>query len=92
MDTKVKAEIVTDFVEMFAGLEPNMYEDFFQYNDLGIPLAIAYQSNLCSLTPDGVVVLDETYNELLKALKAPTGDYESLDDIMAKLDEIEGKD
>ena len=91
MDTKVKSEIIVEFVQMFGGLE-NMYSEFFEYNDLGIPLAISHESNLCSLTPDGIIVLDETYKEMLKALQAPEGNYESLDDIMAKLDEIEGKD
>ena len=81
MDTKVKSEIIVEFVQMFGGLE-NMYSEFFEYNDLGIPLAISHESNLCSLTPDGIIVLDETYKEMLKALQAPEGNYESLADIL----------
>lgn len=85
MDNKVKAEIVTDFTKMFAGLE--VYQDFFEYNDLGVPLAIAVESDLCELNDKGIEVLDETYSELLKAVGAEPGDYAQLGDIISSVDD-----
>jgi len=81
VDTKVMSEIITDFVQMFGNLE-GIHEEFFEYNDLGIPLAIAHEADLCSITPQGIEVLTETYKELIKTLKAPEGNYESLADIL----------
>lgn len=75
------SEIIADFVQMFGGLD-GIHQEFFEYNDLGIPLAIAHESGLCNLTPSGVEILTETYNELLKALKTPEGNYETLADIL----------
>ena len=80
MDSKVKAEIITDFTKMFAGLD--IYNEFFEYNDLGVPLAIALEANLCILTDEGIEVIDETYLEAVKALEAPEGNYSSLDEII----------
>lgn len=85
MDNKVQAEIITDFTKMFAGLE--IYQDFFEYNDLGVPLAIAFEADLCTLTQQGVEVISETYDELIKALQAPAGEYSALDEIIAAAEE-----
>ena len=84
MDSKVKAEIITDFTKMFAGLD--IYNEFFEYNDLGVPLAIALEANLCVLTDEGIEVIDETYLEALKVLGAPEGNYSSLDEIIEAAD------
>lgn len=84
MDSKVKAEIITDFTKMFAGLD--IYNEFFEYNDLGVPLAIALEANLCILTDEGIEVIDETYLEAVKALEAPEGNYSSLDEIIEAAD------
>lgn len=79
------AEIITDFVMRNA--ENKEYDDFFSYNDLGIPLAVAFNANLCTLNPDGRTILSETFVMLCERLKAnPDEEYEDLDDL---LDNIE---
>ena len=55
MELKTKAQIICDFVSENSN-EP-MAKDFFDYNDLGIPLALSVVSNLCVLTDDGKQIL-----------------------------------
>lgn len=85
MDNKIKAEIITDFV--VRNSEETKYDDFFAYNDLGIPLSVAFNAGLCTLNNEGNNMLDETYNLLCAELEVdPEQDYEDLDDL---LDNIE---
>jgi hypothetical protein len=85
VDNKVKAEIITDFV--VRNSEDEAYSEFFAYNDLGIPLAVAYNAGLCTLNDEGSKMLDETYELLCAELEAdPKQDFEDLDDL---LDNIE---
>lgn len=81
MSDKIVAEIITDFVMRFSG--DKNYTDFFAYNDLGLPLAVAFNANLCELTTKGEEVLDETWSLLCEKLDAPAnGDYDDLDDLL----------
>lgn len=85
MDSKVKAEIITDFV--VRNSEEDKYSDFFAYNDLGIPLSVAFNAGLCTLNDEGNKMLDETYELLCGELEADhEQDYDDLDDL---LDNIE---
>ncbi len=85
MENKLKAEIITDFVVRNSGDE--QYTDFFAYNDLGLPLAVAYNAGLCTLNDEGNNILDETYNMLCEELGADSEkEFDDLDDL---LDSIE---
>ena len=85
MENKVKAEIVTDFV--VRNSEDEAYSEFFAYNDLGIPLAVAYNAGLCTLNDEGDKMLDETYELLCAELEAdPEKDFEDLDDLLGSIE------
>jgi len=81
MDNRTKAEILVQFTQDHFNSEE--YDDFFDYNDLGVPLAIAINNDLVILTDAGEQLLDETWKDLCLLFEAdPNGEYESIDDLM----------
>lgn len=82
MEAKDKAKIIIDFVQRNS--EQEIFDDFFSYHDLGIPLSVAIEAGLCELTPRGGVVLDETYYGLLTELLVDdvNKEYSDLDEIL----------
>jgi len=78
-----KADIIVEFVQRKADV--GLYDDFFAYNDLGIPLSVAIRHKLAdNLTEAGMQVLDETYNAMLTELGIDDleKEYSSLDEIL----------
>ena len=82
MEAIDKAVIIMDFVQSKA--DDEVFDDFFAYNDLGIPLAVAVKAGLCELNEEGNVVLAETYAMLLTELGIEDleKEYKSLDDVL----------
>lgn len=81
MDNRTKAEILVQFTQ--DNFNDEVYEDFFDYNDLGIPLSIAIMQDMVILTDKGEELLDETWNELCEVFGAdPNGEYENVDDLI----------
>ncbi len=81
MDLKTKAQILVEFIDRKSDEE--VYDDFFAYNDLGLPLAVALFNDLCELNQKGMEMLNETYLMLLTELQ-----IEELDKEFNDLDEI----
>ena len=80
MDNRSKAEILVQFTQ--DNFNDEVYEDFFDYNDLGIPMAIAVMQEMVILTDSGEQLLEETWTELCELFGAdPKGEYESIDDV-----------
>jgi hypothetical protein len=80
MDSRSKAEILVQFTQ--DNFNDEVYEDFFDYNDLGIPMAIAIIQDLVILTDAGELLLNETWKEMCDLFGAdPDGEYESIDDV-----------
>lgn len=80
MEIKTKAQIICDFVSENSD-EP-LAKDFFEYNDLGIPLALSVVSNLCILTDDGKQILNETYDNVCNEMEVPNDiEYEDIGDM-----------
>ena len=80
MDNRTKAEILVQFTQ--DEFNSGEYEEFFDYNDLGIPLSIAITQDMVILTNEGEQLLEETWIELCLLFKAdPNGEYESIDDL-----------
>ena len=64
------------------------YADFFDYNDLGLPLAVAVDSDLCTLNEQGLKVLNETYDLLCDELGADKEEeYNFIDELLEDGDE-----
>ena len=55
------------------------FQDFIEYNDLGLPLAYLVSTDLATVTDGGRVFIDETFNLLCAALELDLdGEYNSL--------------
>ena len=83
MDNRTKAEILVQFTQ--DEFNSGEYDEFFDYNDLGIPLSIAITQDMVILTDSGEQLLNETWNELCLLFEAnPDDEYESIDDLTTK--------
>ena len=87
MDSIDKADIIVEFVQRKTDI--GLYDDFFAYNDLGIPLAVAIRHKLAdNLTEAGMQVLNETYKAMLTELGIDDLDkeYKDLDEVLEDSD------
>jgi hypothetical protein len=83
MDNRTKAEILVQFTQ--DEFNSGEYDEFFDYNDLGIPMAIAVTQDMVILTDAGEQLLEETWKELCLLFEAnPDDEYESIDDLTTK--------
>ena len=84
LDTREKAEIIFEFINGYRNDES--FEDFFSYNDLGVPMAVMIVNELVILTDKGLQVIDETWEELCTILNFadPEYDYQDLDELIEK--------
>ncbi len=86
MDIKQKSSVIVGFIQMH--FNTPQYADFFDYNDLGLPLAVAVDSDLCTLNDKGLEVLNETYDLLCDELGADKEeDYNFIDELLEDEDE-----
>ena len=67
------------------------FADFFEYNDLGLPLAFAISNKIVELTPVAESYIKETFDLLCEALELDSDEeFENLDEMFAlRLDEEE---
>ena len=56
--------------------------DFFEYNDLGLPLAFMIEQKIVESTPVAQVYIEETFELLVESLGLdPDEEYESIDEM-----------
>jgi hypothetical protein len=83
MDNRTKAEILVQFTQDY--FNSGEYEEFFDYNDLGIPMSIAITQDMVILTNEGEQLLEETWKELCLLFEAdPNSEYETIDDLIVE--------
>lgn len=81
MEIKDKAILLVEFIQ--ANFTNPKFNEFFDYNDLGLPLAVAFENDLCTLNDRGTEVLNETYDLMLEEYGVDKDKtYETLDDII----------
>lgn len=56
--------------------------DFFDYNDLGLPLAYALATEIVAPTPKAEMFVNETFELFLSSFDLKDEGYDSLDDIL----------
>ena len=85
---ETKARIIAEFTAVYQPKGVN--KEFFEYNDLGVPIAVAMSSNAVTLTKVGAGIIEETWLQLCEVAMNgnPDGDYEVLDDILMSMDEF----
>jgi hypothetical protein len=67
MDITTKIEFISKFVRNFNN-EAENYEEFFVFNDLGVPLAIMAHNDMVTLKDVGVDIINETYTSLCETI------------------------
>lgn len=89
MDHLNKAQIISEFTTQ--NKKTPAFKEFFIYNDLGVPLSLAYANNLIvKLSSDGLSVIDETWKMLCLHIGVdPEEEYEGIDDLLIDEDDEE---
>lgn len=59
------------------------FEDFLQYNDVGLPLAFAYTEGLVDFKNAGSMFVEETFDLLLATLDIEDTGFETLEEVLA---------
>lgn len=77
MDFKKKCEILNQVWSDYRFDEE--FQDFIEYNDLGLPLAALIDEEIVSTTPRAEVYVEETFILLLHALDIEDKAYDSLE-------------
>ena len=77
MDFSNKVTILSDLWINYRDDED--FDDFMEYNDLGLPLAYLINTDLAAVTDQGRIYIEETFNLLCAALELDLdGEYNSL--------------
>ena len=82
--------MVTDFSDIAKILgklylqyrDDDTFEDFIEYNDVGLPLAYLSSENLCEVSEDGKRYILETWDLFLAALNIKDTGFDSLEEML----------
>ena len=86
MDFSNKITILSDLWINYR--DDDDFDDFIQYNDLGLPLAYLINTELAAVTDQGRIYIEETFNLLCAALDIDLdGEYNSLIEMFNKSEE-----
>ena len=58
------------------------FQDFVEYNDLGLPLAYILLNDIATATPESEIYINETYDLFVGALGIDDDEYTSLDQML----------
>jgi hypothetical protein len=78
-----KCEILADLWLNYK--DDEQLQDFFEYNDIGIPLGYAIAEELAKPTEIGVRYVEETYALLLESLDLPDLEWEGIDEMFGEV-------
>lgn len=62
------------------------FEDFIEYNDIGLPLAFCITHEIVAPTEIAKGYINEAFDLLLEALRAEDTGYTSLDELLMRFD------
>jgi hypothetical protein len=76
-----KCEILADLFRNHRDDED--FKDFFEYNDVGVPMAYGLVAKqIEKLTPDGVRTIEDSFRLLLSGLETEDTGFDSLEDLL----------
>ena len=78
---KNKISILADFYSKYRDDEE--MEDFFDYNDLGLPMAYLVSEDLVSLKDKGNIYISETWALFLESLEIQDMGFENLEQVLS---------
>lgn len=74
--TKILAEVWLDY------RDDERFDDFCEYNDVGLPLAYFISSGIVPITPKAEMYIDETFYILMAAFNIEDTGFETFTDVM----------
>jgi hypothetical protein len=77
-----KLEILGGFYNLYR--DDDELNDFFDYNDIGMPLAYLASEGLCELSPDGRKYVAESWDMLLSFTGIEDTGFENLDQFLER--------
>jgi hypothetical protein len=79
---------VAILAELWVGYgEDEAFEDFFSYNDLGLPLAYALDNDIVVANERTRAFIEETFALLLETIDCEDIGFESLDSVLAEAEQ-----
>lgn len=58
------------------------FDDFIEYNDLGLPLAYFISNGIVSMTPQAQDIIQETFDSLLTTLEVEDTGFDGLEGML----------
>tara|TARA_B110000503_G_scaffold24074_1_gene37856 strand:+ start:357 stop:638 length:282 start_codon:yes stop_codon:yes gene_type:complete len=77
---ETRIEILADLWMNYRG--DSEFDDFVEYNDLGLPLAYLLQNNIVTKTKQSDIFINETFELLVAAMETEDTGFENLDELM----------
>ena len=74
-----KCEILGQFYSQYR--EEKEFQDFMEFNDLGLPLAYFVSEDLVEVSDDGVRYINETWELFIASLEIKDTGFEALEDV-----------
>ena len=81
-DFSNKVDILGRFKILYQ--DTDSVKDFFEFNDIGIPLAYLASEGLCDISEDGKKYIAETWDLFLASLGVEDTGFEELDEVLMK--------
>ncbi|NDB58433.1 hypothetical protein EB001_08305 [bacterium] len=81
-DFSNKVDILGRFKILYQ--DTDSVRDFFEFNDIGIPLAYLASEGLCDISEDGKKYIAETWDLFLASLGVEDTGFEELDEVLMK--------
>ena len=78
-DFQTKCGILGDFYSDYK--HEKDFEDFMEFNDLGLPLAYFVAQSLCNPSDDGVIYINETWELFLASLGLTDTRFTNLEEV-----------
>lgn len=83
MDTTLFADKVSILAELWVNFRNDQnFEDFFEYNDLGMPLAYALDNEIVVANDKTARFIEETFALLLAGLEVEDTGFKVLEDLL----------
>ena len=81
-----RCEILGQFYSQYR--DESDFQDFMEFNDLGLPLAYFVSEDLCEVSDDGVRYINETFDLFLASLELKDTGFANLEDVFIAAGEL----
>jgi hypothetical protein len=79
---ELRCSILGDFWFKFKDEDENDWEDYLEYNDLGLPLAHALAEGLIEANSKTKDLINESWNSLMDALEIEDSGFRNLEELL----------